>query len=247
MDSISIITPCYNAAKTLADCLGSVADQDYPNVEHILVDGKSGDASLEIARQFPHLSAIISEPDRGLYDAINKGILKSTGKWVAILNADDIYASQTVLSRVVETLNKTQSDTLYGDLNYVAPEDTSRVIRRWNSGPFQASRFRFGWMPPHPTFFTSRENYTNFGLYNTDFLIAADYELMLRFLYKNQLAVGYLPEVLVHMRTGGISNANLRNRMLANREDLKAWKVNQLKPHPLTRYLKPLSKIQQYF
>ena len=247
MTRISIITPAFNAEKTLGDTLRSVAMQCHPRVEHILVDGASTDGSLKLAAQFPHLQQVVSEPDKGIYDAINKGIQLATGEVVGVLNSDDFYPDEGVLEWVAAVFRQSPVQALYGDLRYVQPNPPHQVVRSWRAGPFHTRKFLRGWMPPHPTFFVRRSAYLQYGLYNTSLRISADYELMLRFLYKHRLSVHYLPQVLVHMRTGGLSNASLRNRLLANREDYRAWKINGLQPHPLTRILKPISKIPQYF
>ena len=242
----SLLTPTYNSAATLDDTLRSIQAQDYPHIEHILVDGGSTDATLAIAARYPHLQRIISEPDQGLYDAMNKGIRMATGEVIGILNSDDFYANPQVLSQVADLLQSTGADALYGDLEYVDAVDTQRVVRRWKACPFQRHLFLRGWMPPHPTFFVRREVYAQFGLFNTRLRYSADYELMLRFLYHHQVPVCYLPEVLVRMRTGGVSNASLGNRLRANREDRQAWEINGLRPPFYTLYLKPVSKIMQF-
>jgi glycosyltransferase len=247
MIKVSLITPTFNSGATLADTLESIRAQDYPLIEHLIADGGSTDNTLQIAAQYPHISRIDSEPDKGLYDAMNKGLLHATGDIIGILNSDDFYAHPHVISRVVQQMTETGSDALYGDLIYVKAQDTSQRVRHWKSRPFNPDLFYRGWMPPHPTFFVRRTVYERFGLFNLDFRFSADYELMLRFLFKHRISVCYLPEIMVFMRTGGISNASLSNRLRANREDMKAWKVNGLQPRIYTVYLKPVSKILQYW
>ena len=244
--TITLLTPTFNSAATLDDTLRSIQAQDYPHIEHLLVDGGSMDATLAIAARYPHLQRIISEPDQGLYDAMNKGIRMATGEVIGILNSDDFYAYPQVLSQVAALLEQTGADALYGDLEYVDALDIQRVVRRWKAGPYQPNLFLRGWMPPHPTFFVRREVYAQFGLFNTSLRYSADYELMLRFLHHHQVPVCYLPEVLVRMRTGGLSNASLGNRLKANREDRQAWEINGLRPPFYTLYLKPVSKIMQF-
>ncbi|MBX2890009.1 MAG: glycosyltransferase [Saprospiraceae bacterium] len=243
---LSIVTPTFNSAATIRDTLESVQMQDHLDVEHIIIDGVSNDPTLEILADYPHVSKVISEPDRGLYDAMNKGVLLATGDVVGILNSDDYYTHAQVLSRVAALLEQTGADALYADLEYVAANDTSRVVRCWKSGHFHPNSFHKGWMPPHPTFFVRRYLYEQYGLFKPELRFSADYELMLRFILKHHISVCYLPEVTVKMRTGGASNANLRNRFLANREDRLAWKMNGLRPKFYTLYLKPLLKIPQY-
>jgi len=244
---ISVITVCRNSAGTIRDTLESVCAQTHGAVEHILVDGASTDDTLKIIREFDHVAQVVSEPDQGIYDAMNKGIRHATGAVVGFLNADDRYAHPEVLQLVAAAFyEKKQRAAVYGDLRYVHARAPHRTVRYWRSGSFQADQFRYGWMPPHPTFFARREMYETLGGYDTRLRSAADYELMLRFLYKHRIPVGYLPEVLVHMRTGGLSNRSLRNRWRANREDRLAWKINGLKPAFYTLWLKPLRKIPQY-
>ncbi|KGE86604.1 MAG: glycosyltransferase [bacterium] len=245
--TFSIITVCYNSSATIADTLESVARQQHPGIEHLIIDGVSQDNTLAIARQYPHVSKIISEPDSGLYDAMNKGIAHATGQYIAFLNADDFYATPGTLQRVARQLKDTQADTLYGDLHYVTAQPPFNVVRHWKSGPYRHRNFLHGWMPPHPTFFARRALFEQYGSFDLRFRSAADYELMLRFLYKHKASATYLPEVLVKMRTGGMSNASFRHRIRANREDHLAWQVNGLKPYPHTTILKPLRKLGQWF
>lgn len=244
--TVSIITATYNSENTLRDTLSSVAAQDYPRIEHILVDGLSKDNTLSIAREYGHVAKIICEKDTGIYDAMNKGIQACTGDIIGILNSDDFYVSNTIISQVVEQMLKEQTDTLYGDLVYVHPEQTNRVLRTWIAGACKPNKFLFGWMPPHPTFFVRRKVYDQLGVFNISLKSAADYELMLRCLYKEKVSVSYLPQVLVKMRAGGMSNASIRNRIKANAEDREAWRVNQLQPYFFTSWLKPIRKLTQY-
>ena len=243
---ISLITPTFNSAATLRDTLDSVAQQDHPHIEHLLIDGGSTDATLQIAAGYPGISRIVSESDRGLYDAMNKGLRLATGEVIGILNSDDFYAHPQVLSRVAAQLLQTGAEALYGDLQYVDALDTTRVVRHWTAGTFDPAAFYRGWMPPHPTFFVRRSVYERLGLFNTALRYSADYELMLRFLFRHRIPVCYLPEVLVRMRTGGASNASLGNRLRANREDRQAWRLNDLTPRFYTLYLKPASKLGQF-
>ena len=244
--TVSIITVCFNSAATIASTLESVAQQSYPRIEHIIIDGLSTDATLDIVRQYPHVKKVISEKDSGIYDAMNKGIRNSSGEIIGILNSDDFYTDTNVIQHVVQQLNTQRSDALYADLIYVSPEDISKKIRTWTAGNFIASKFLYGWMPPHPTFFVRRKVYDQYGLFNTTFKTAADYELMLRVLYKHRISVCYWPKVIVKMRAGGNSNASLKQRIKANQEDLQAWKINALKPFFFTVWLKPLRKIFQF-
>ncbi|HEV3413655.1 MAG TPA: glycosyltransferase family 2 protein [Puia sp.] len=243
---ISVITATYNSAATVTDTLTSVCRQDYPDIEHIIVDGRSSDGTLEIVANFPHVAKIISEKDKGIYDAMNKGIGMATGDVVGILNSDDIYIDPSVLSAVAKAFADPSVMTVYADLQYVHPHDLDKVKRTWITGPFRKNSFYFGWMPPHPTFFVRKEVYERIGLFNTELRSAADYELMLRILLRFGETTYYIPRVIVKMRAGGMSNSSLRNRLRANREDRLAWKLNGLKPYFFTLYLKPLRKITQF-
>lgn len=244
---VSIITPTFNSAATLRDTLESVHRQDYPALEHIIVDGGSNDNTLALASAFDGPLRIISEPDQGLYDAMNKGLQRADGDIVGVLNSDDFYCHGQVISRIVDLMNRTDASVAYGDLCYVAASDKTRVVRYWRSGDYRPERFLFGWMPPHPTFFARRNLYDQLGGFNLALKLAADYELMLRFLYRHGLKAAYLPEVLVHMRIGGLSNSSWQHRLQANREDREAWRRNGLRPYFFTTWLKPLRKIPQYF
>jgi glycosyltransferase involved in cell wall biosynthesis len=243
---ISVITATFNSAATVRDTLTSIRQQDYPDIEHIIVDGRSSDGTLEIVANLPHVARIVSENDKGIYDAMNKGIRMATGEVIGILNSDDIYVDRSVVSAVASAFADPAVMTVYADLQYVDPENLDKVKRTWITGPFRKSSFYYGWMPPHPTFFVRKEVYERIGLFNTDLRSAADYELMLRILLRYDVSTHYIPRVIVKMRAGGMSNASLRNRLLANREDRLAWKLNGLKPYFFTLYLKPLRKITQF-
>jgi glycosyltransferase len=244
---VSIITVCYNSAATIEDTIKSVLSQDYDNIEYVIIDGVSSDNTLKIIDTYKKdISRILSEKDRGMYDAINKGIELCTGDVIGILNADDFYIDNLVISNVVEQIQKEDVDSLYSDLYYVAAGDTNKVIRNWVSGKYNRQKFLYGWMPPHPTFFVKRAAYEKYGKFNLDLKSAADYELMLRFLYKNNLSTCYLPRPLVRMRVGGMSNVSLKNRINANKEDRLAWSMNGLRPKAFTMLLKPLRKVIQF-
>lgn len=248
MTTISIITVCRDAAGVIENCLRSVAGQTVP-VQHIVIDGASTDSTVEIVEKHQQehpCVQFLSEPDDGIYDALNKGIVLATGDVVGLLNADDFYRHERVLENVVSVIDSSGADACYGDLEYVAGEDSERIVRRWCSGPYDHRRFLWGWMPPHPTFFVRRKVYERFGGFRRDLGTAADYELMLRFLYKEGISATYLPDVLIRMRAGGVSNNNLRARIKANRMDRLAWKTNGLKPFPWTIPLKPVRKLGQW-
>ena len=244
---VSVITVTYNSYETLVDTIESVKSQDYQNIEHVIVDGASTDkTALAIRKYLPPHAVFVSEPDEGLYHALNKGICLASGDIVGVLHADDIYANQKVISKVVKTFQNNKSDSIYADLHYVSKKFPNRIIRNWKSGDFDKNKFLNGWMPPHPTFFAKKSLFEKYGFYNIEFKRAADYELMLRFLYKFEVSTSYLPETIVKMRVGGLSNGNMPARIKANMEDRLAWKINDLKPRLLTHYLKPLSKLHQF-
>lgn len=243
---ISIITATLNSASSVAQTLNSVHHQDFREVEHIIVDGISIDNTVEIVSRHPHVAKLIQEKDSGVYDAMNKGIQASSGDIIGILNSDDVYASEKVLSRVATVFDDPGIDACYADLQYVHKHDQNKVVRVWKSGHFKSRSFYWGWMPPHPTFFVRRSVYEKVGLFNISLKSAADYEMMLRILVKHKLCAKYIPEVLVKMRMGGLSNASILNRVRANKEDRLAWKINGLQPYFFTLYVKPFRKISQF-
>jgi len=244
---ISIITVTYNSGQTIKSTIDSVLQQRYSDIEYIIVDGQSTDDTINIVSSFgKKVSTFISEPDEGMYDALNKGISLATGDVIGILNSDDIYADDMVIPRVVEQFENEKTHSVYGDLKYVAHDNMKQTLRYWRSGKYNRNKFLYGWMPPHPTFFVKREIYQSFGGFNTNLKSAADYELMLRFLFKYGVSSSYIPEVMVLMRTGGMSNATIKNRIRGNREDQVAWKINELNSYFFTTWLKPIRKIPQY-
>jgi glycosyltransferase involved in cell wall biosynthesis len=244
---VSIITAVLNGEKTIHDCVRSIAAQTYGDIEHIVVDGGSTDRTLSIIDKMgSNETVVISEPDDGLYDAMNKGIKLSTGDVIGILNCDDMYNDENVVGSVVNCLSEKGVDTCYGDLVYVDCKDASSRVRYWKSGTFNKERFRIGWMPPHPTFFVRRDVYGKYGTFDLNFPLAADYELMLRFLYKYNVSASYIPKCLVKMRTGGRCHPGLINTSNNIIENYRAWKVNGLKSNLFTFLMKPLHKIFQY-
>ncbi len=247
MEKISIITVTYNSAQTLEQTIQSVLSQTYPNLEYIIVDGKSTDDTLTIIEKYRNkISHFVSEKDDGLYHAINKGINLATGDIVGVLHADDFYTKNDVLTGITETFKMNEADAVYADLYYVDKNNTDKIIRIWKSGSFSPSKFLWGWMPPHPTFFVKKDIYNKYGVFNTTLRSAADYEIMLRLLYKHKIKVAYLPEFIVKMRVGGQSNASIKNRVKANNEDRMAWKLNEVKPYFFTLTIKPLRKLTQF-
>lgn len=244
---ISLITVTYNSEKHLEDCITSVIRQTYKNIQHIIVDGNSSDGTISIIERYsPYISQWISEKDNGMYDAINKGMKMATGDVIGLLNSDDVLASSTVLSAVAKCFEETDADSLYGDLEYVNQYNPEQVLRLWKGQNYKRRRFKFGWMPAHPTFYFKKELLERFGGYESHYFTSADYEFMARYLFVNRVTSFYLPKLIVKMRKGGASNSSLYRRLRANRRDYLAMKKNRI-PFPFfVSLLKPLRKLPQY-
>lgn len=244
--TLSIVTVSRNASSTIDDCVASIRHQRVP-VEHIIIDGASQDDTVQrIEHSGATIAHLLSEPDHGMYDAMNKGLALATGEVVGILNADDFYAHRHVLKEVARVFSDSTVDACYGDVVYIDAAGSGRVVRAWKSCDYEPSLFYRGWMPPHPSFFVRRRIYTKCGGFDLRLGTSADYELMLRLLVRYGCTAKYIPHTLVVMRMGGASNASLQNRIKANRMDRLAWSVNGLRPRPWTLLLKPASKIGQY-
>jgi glycosyltransferase len=244
--AISVVTVVRNGADTIGDCLASVASQSHA-AEQIVIDGASTDGTVDRVRAArPPVARFVSEPDRGLYEAMNKGIALASGEVVGTLNADDVYASDRVLALVAAAFADPAVEITYGDLEYVDRADPRRVVRRWRAGEYHRGSFYRGWMPPHPTVFVRRRVYERCGVFNPQLGTAADYELLLRLMLRHRLVAAYIPEVLVRMRRGGVSNRTIAARLRAHRMDRRAWEVNGLRPLPWTLPLKPLRKLAQF-
>ena len=245
---ISIITVSLNSEDTIRNTIESIISQYYDNIEYIVIDGGSNDKTIEITKQFSdHIDYISSDSDDGIYDAMNKGIKVATGDVIGILNSDDFYPNSFVISNVVESFEKYNCDAVYGDLVYVKANNINKIRRYWKAGMYTTSKIKNGWMLPHPTFFVKKKIYMRHGLYDIDLRSAADYEMILRLLYKHNISVHYIPMILVNMRTGGESNRSFLNRIKANRQDSLAWERNQLNKPALIRLKKPLQKLRQFF
>ncbi|WP_374948778.1 glycosyltransferase family 2 protein [Mucilaginibacter sp.] len=243
---ISVITVCFNARATITACVESVIAQTHPNIEYIIVDGVSTDGTLDIINSFGNkVTKLISEPDRGIYDAINKGLAIATGDVIGTLNADDRYADFYVLSKVAGAFTEPATDILYGDLDYV--DHNNKVKRLWRSGNFKPGMFNRGWMPPHPTFYCRKQLFDRLGGYSLNYGTAADYELMVRFIHRNNINAYYLQHVMVKMMMGGVSNRSLLNRGKALYNDFRAMYNNHVIFPPLALILKPLRKLKQFF
>lgn len=251
---ISVITACYNSEATIRDAIESVLSQTWNDIEYIVVDGASTDGTMGIVREYgDRISQVVSEPDKGIYDALNKGVQTATGDLVGFLHSDDLFASASVLSRIASDAGDGDGrgelvcDAVYGDLNYVSASDTSKVVRRWTSRPFSTELLSRGWMPPHPTLYLKREIYRELGGFDLSYRIAADYESILRYFSQPALKPLYIPETLVTMRLGGVSNGSFSGILRKSREDLRALRKNSIS-HPLKALAwKNLSKLPQFF
>jgi glycosyltransferase involved in cell wall biosynthesis len=236
---ISIITVVWNNASTIRDAIDSVLGQTYDNIEYIVVDGASTDGTVEIVQSYDDkISKFVSEKDKGLYDAMNKGIRLATGNVIGILNSDDFYIDEFVIENVVKEFEEKQCDSVYADLVFVKPENLDKVVRYYDSSHFSPSKFAYGWMPAHPTFFVKREFYEKYGVFKTDYKIAADYELLTRFLAKNKISYSYMKEPIVKMRIGGASTSGIKSNYILNKEIIRACKENGI----YTNWLMVLSK-----
>ena len=244
---VSIITATYNSAGTIKDTLQSLNNQSYDNIEYIIIDGASSDNTLElIKQQCSRVTTIISEPDKGIYDALNKGINAATGDIIGYLHSDDLFAYSDAVKDIVATFAKHNTDAVYADLQYVNKDNTDTVVRLWQSGVYHREKLTKGWMPPHPTFYMKRACYQQFGLFDLSFKIAADYDSILRYLWKNKVSMSYLPKVTIKMRVGGASNRDLKNIILKTKEDIRALKNNRISWFKAV-VIKNVSKIPQFF
>ena len=243
---ISVVTVVYNRAGTIGEAIDSVQAQTHAHVEHVIQDGGSTDQTLEIieSRNASNM-ALVSEPDEGIYDAINRGIARSTGEIVGLMHSDDCFAHPEALAWVAEAFADPVIDGVYGDLDYVSATDSARIVRKWRSGEYQPQRLKRGWMPPHPTLYLRRRVFDQWGLYDTQFRIAADYDAILRYLSKGEIRLAYIPKVMVNMRLGGESNRSLDRIARKSLEDLKAIRRNEIGGLP-TLVAKNLSKIRQF-
>ena len=247
---ISLVTVAYNSAATIRDTIESVLKQDYADLEYIIVDGKSKDNTVEIIKEYePRFNGRMrwsSEKDAGLYDAMNKGIRMATGEVVGILNSDDFYHRTDSISLVADTFARTGTDAVYSDVLFVNPDDLNTVVRYYSSAKFTLARFRFGFMPAHPTFFTKKCFFEQFGYYMTDYQISADYELLIRFMYKNRIKTQYIPADFMTMRMGGTSSASWKRRWVLTYECIRAARGNGLYTNLFLLLLKYPVKIFEY-
>ncbi|RAI91655.1 glycosyltransferase family 2 protein [Algoriphagus yeomjeoni] len=244
---VSLITVTYNSDATLQDTINSVWLQDYPDIEYIVVDANSKDETISIIKNNNHcISKWISEPDRGLYDAMNKGLKMASGDIVGIINSDDFYHRPDAISMIVEAFQSSKMDCVYADVEFVDPSNLHKTVRYYSSKRFALSKFKNGIMPAHPTFFTYRKNFEKYGLYKTDYKIAADFELLVRFLFKHKLSYYYLPIDLMKMRTGGLSTKSWKSNWIINQEDLRACRENGLKTNYFWLYSRYFKKLFEF-
>lgn len=248
MLKISIITVCYNSEKFLEGAIQSVLSQTYKNIEYIVVDGNSVDGTKSIIENYrDKISIYISEPDNGIYDAMNKGIKLATGDIVGFLNSDDFYSSKDSISKAINVFNENNVDCVYANINYVNAINSEKIVRFWVSGRYIKNSFSKGWHPAHPTFWVKRKIYEKYGGFNLRFKLAADFELMLRFLEKYRISNFYLNLPLIHMRLGGATSGSFKNVLKQNVECFNAFKTNQIKVSYFYPLYRILPKIKQFY
>lgn len=242
---VSIITSCYNREATVCGAIESVLAQDYPDIEYIVVDGASRDGSMEVVRKYQDkIARVISEPDHGMYEAINKGIRMATGDVIGLVHSDDFLYDEHVISDVVKEFERTGADFVYGDGIFVDAEDTKRVVRNWKGGSYSRWKVKCGWLPLHPTCYIRRDVMLREGLYNESYKIAADTDLLVRYLYKADLKVSYLKRKIVRMRMGGLSTDSAKRRMMWD-EDIRVYRSHGFRP-VLTKLMKMMWKVPQF-
>jgi glycosyltransferase involved in cell wall biosynthesis len=246
--TVSVITVCFNSASTLDRALESVAMQDWSYVEHIVIDGASTDGTVNILERFKvRLAQVVSEPDRGIYEAMNKGLALATGDVICFLNADDYYATPQVLSQVALAMREDNLDALIGDVGFFRQDNINRTVRRYRSDRFKPERLAWGWMPAHPALFMRREVFQRIGYFKTDYKIAGDYEHVVRAFCGKPLRYRHFPEILVRMQMGGISTKGLRATILLNQEVLRACKENGVSTNLFKILIKYPTKLLEFF
>ena len=247
MYKVSIITVVFNNREMIKDAISSVLNQTYKNIEYIVIDGLSEDGTVDVIESYgAKITKFISEKDDGIYDAMNKGIALATGDIVGILNSDDFYIDDKVIEKIVKEFEDNKIDSVYADLIFVKPEELERTVRYYDSSYFNPEKFAYGWMPAHPTFFVKKWVYDKYGVFRTDLMIAADFDLLLRFLYTQKISYSYLQEVLVKMRLGGVSTS-FKSIWVNNVEQLRVCKDNGVKTNFFKILFKYIKKIPGYF
>lgn len=243
---ISIITAVYNNESTIASCVQSVLSQKYDNIQHVIIDGNSADNTLNIIESINDTNRIlISEKDKGIYDALNKGIKVSTGDVIGLLHSDDTFYDENVIPLIAETFKNTDAEIVYGNLIYVKKEDPTKVIRYWQSNDYSLNLLKKGWMPPHPTVFVKRKVFEEVGYYNLSYKIAADYDFIIRIFKENKYKTTYIPSIITSMKLGGASNKSIKNIIKKSKEDYKIIKANKI-GGIRTLLIKNFSKIAQF-
>tara|TARA_B100000965_G_C19450588_1_gene695072 strand:+ start:135 stop:866 length:732 start_codon:yes stop_codon:yes gene_type:complete len=240
---VSIVTISYNSSKTIKETLDSVKNQTYKNIQHIIIDGGSNDNTVNICKKYAHIFKIISEKDKGVYNAFNKGLKLATGDIIGFLNSDDIFYDENSLKNIVKSFNE-NTDAVYGNLNFY--NDNGKVIRRWSSKPFIKGAFKKAWMPAHPTFYCKKKIYDKYGNYNETFQIAGDFELMLRFIETKNIRTKFINKNLIKMRAGGISNSGLYSKIKILKEEFKAFKINKIRVSKLFYLFNKGFKIKEF-
>ena len=242
---ISIITSVYNNKETIKDAIKSVLSQTYENIEYVVVDGGSSDGTLDVINKYKdQIDILVSEPDKGIYDGLNKGVGLATGDVVAFLHSDDLYADIDIVAKIADKFQESGVDGIYGDLVYTPKDDTAKILRYWKSKDFEEGMLAQGWMPAHPTLFLKKSVYDEYGKFDLSFKIAGDYDFMLRVL-SGGIRVAYLPTVFYKMRVGGESNKSLKNIMQKSKEDLRALRNNKVGGLK-TLFIKNFSKLGQF-
>ncbi|MBK7382048.1 MAG: glycosyltransferase [Flavobacteriales bacterium] len=245
---VSLITVCRNVAPVIAETLDSILAQTHPDIELIVIDGASTDGTVEILERYrSKLGALVSEPDQGIYDAMNKGLRLATGDVIGFVNAGDLLMTPEVIAHIANAFQRAHVDAVYGDIIMVDEHDIHKVHRTWLSGTYHRANFQKGWMPPHVGTFIKKSVYDRFGHFNTDLRIGADYEILLRFMFKHATPTLHIREVLVRFRLGGMSNGNVKQILQANREVRRSWRLNGLQAPPLLITRKLWSKVMQFF
>ncbi len=248
MLKVSVITACFNSEKTIEDTILSVLNQTYKNIEYIIIDGASADRTLEIIQKYrDKIACVVSEKDKGIYDAMNKGIKRSSGDIIALLNSDDFYKDEFVVEKVVREFERKNCDSVYADLVFVKPDCLEKVVRYYESGEFSPKTLLYGVVPAHPTLFVKKAIYERYGLYKTDYKISADFEMIIRLFVVQKISFSYLKEVLVIMRTGGVSASGFKSLLLRNKENLRACQENGIRANVFSMLLKYPRKIMGLF
>ncbi|CEN55992.1 glycosyltransferase family 2 protein [Candidatus Methylopumilus turicensis] len=235
---ISVITVCFNSAKTILNTISSVESQSYKNIEHLIIDGGSSDGTIELLKKARGNIKYISEPDKGIYDAMNKGLLLATGEVIVFLNADDFYKNKFVVEKVMKEFDKSNLSAVYGDVDFFAPNDIKKSVRRYSSKIFAPKKLAFGFMPAHPSLFMRREVYEKVGGFDINFRIAGDFDLVARAFKNEDLHYKYIPEVFVSMQTGGVSTQGFKSTIFLNREIMQSCLKNNIK----TSWVKLISR-----